>query len=109
VILSDIENILQATGYPVAYSHFVSKNNIPPPKPPFITYLVPYSSNFFADNKVYKKIDNVQIELYTIKKDLVAEKKLEELLDTNEIAYESTEEWIESEKLFQRIYEVRLI
>jgi hypothetical protein len=60
-------------------------------------------------NKVYKKIDNLQIELYTTKKDLVAEKKLEDLLDANEIAYDSTEVWIDTEKLFQKIYEVRLI
>lgn len=107
--LTDIENILQATGYPVAYSHFVSSTNNPPPTPPFITYLVPYSYNFFADNKVYKKNDALQIELYTKKKDLTVEKNLEDLLDTNEIAYDYTEVWIDSEKLFQKIYEVRLI
>lgn len=107
--LVDIENILLATGYPVAYSHFVSNNNNPPPKPPFITYIVLYSSNFFADNKVYKKINVVQIELYTKKKDFITEKNLEDLLDENEIPYESTETWIESEKLFQKIYEIGVI
>lgn len=107
--LSDIYTILKATGYPVAYSHFTATTNTPLPKPPYITYLSAYSSNLKADDKVYKKIDNLQIELYTTKKDLIEEKKLEDLLDTNEIAYESTETWIDSEKLFQRIYEVRLI
>lgn len=107
--LSDIYTILKATGYPVAYSHFTATTNNPLPTPPYITYLSAYSSNFKADNKVYKKIDNLQIELYTAKKDLTAEKKLEDLLDQNEIAYESTETWIDSEKLFQKIYEVRLI
>jgi len=107
--LSDIYTILKATGYPVSYSHFTATTNSPLPTPPYITYLSVYSSNLMADNKVYKKIDNLQIELYTVKKDLTAEKKLEDLLDTNEIAYESTEEWIDSEKLFQKIYEVRLI
>lgn len=107
--LSDIYTILKATGYPVAYSHFTSTNNTPLPSPPYIVYLSAYSSNLKADNKVYKKIDNLQVELYTAKKDLTAEKKLEDLLDQNEIAYESTEAWIDSEKLFQKIYEVRLI
>lgn len=102
--LSELNTILKQTGYPVAYSHFNSKITIP-----FITYLVHYSSNFTADDKVYKKIDNVNIELYTNKKDLDAERKLEAILDENEIAYETTEEWIEKEKIFQRIYEVRLI
>lgn len=107
--LNDIYIILKATGYPVAYSHFTETANNPLPTPPYICYLSAYSSNFKADNKVYAKIDNLQIELYTTKKDLQAEKKLEDLLDNNDIAYETTEEWIEDEKIFQKIYEVRLI
>ena len=107
--LQELNTILKATGYPVAYSHFEGTTNNPLPTPPYITYLSAYSSNFKADNKVYKKIDNIQIELYTTKKDLEAEKKINDLLDKNEIAYETTEEWIESEKIFQKIYEVRLI
>ena len=107
--LSDIYTILKTAGYPVAYSHFTATTNNPLPTPPYITYLSAYSSNLKADNMVYEKIDNLQIELYTNKKDLAAEKKLEDLLDQNEIAYESTETWIDSEQLFQKIYEVRLI
>lgn len=106
--LSELNTILKATGYPVAYSHFTATTNNPMPTPPYICYLSAYSSNFKADNKVYSKGDNLQIELYTIKKDLVAEKKLEDLLDENEIPYESTETWIDTEKLFQKIYEVSL-
>lgn len=102
--LENLYLILKSTGFPVAYSHFEEKT-----PPPYITYLSQYSSNFIADNRVYKKIDNIQIELYTRQKDLEVEKKLEDLLDENEIAYETTESWIDSEKLFQRIYEVRLI
>lgn len=107
--LQEINMILKATGYPVAYSHFTATTNNPIPTPPYICYLSAYSSNFNADNKVYKEIDNLQIELYTTKKDLEAEKKIKDLLDENEIPYESTEAWIESENLFQKIYEVRLI
>lgn len=107
--LNDIYTILKATGYPVAYSHFIKTDKAPLPSPPYICYLSAYSSNFKADNKVYTKVDNLQIELYTAKKDLIAEKKIEDLLEKNEIAWESTETFIESEQLFQKIYEVRLI
>lgn len=107
--LSEVNTILKATGYPVAYSHFKESDTTPLPSPPFICYMSAYSSNLKADNKVYHKIDNLQIELYTNKKDLIAEKTLEDLLDNNDIAYESTETWIDSEQLFQKIYEVRLI
>ena len=71
--------------------------------------MVDGSSNFFADNKVYKKVKNIKIELYTAEKNLEIEENLERLLDENEIAYETDETWIESEKLFQKIYEVELI
>lgn len=104
MILEELYLILKSTGLPVAYSHFNERKS-----PPYITYLSSYSSNFNADNRVYKKIDNIQIELYTKNKDLEVEKKLEDLLDENEIAYETTEEWIDSEKLFQKIYEVQIL
>lgn len=107
--LSELKNILEATGYPVAYSHFTATENVPVPGPPFITYLVADSSNLFADNKVYQKINNVQIELYTDKKDLQAEKKLEDLLEQNEIPYETTEGWIDTEKIFERVYEIGVV
>ena len=106
--LNDIYTILKAAGYPVAYSHFTGTTTTPLPIPPYLTYLSAYSSNLMADNKIYKKIDNLQIELYTNKKDLIAEKKLEDLLDANEIAYETTETWIDTEKLFQKIYEISI-
>jgi len=107
--LIELSTMLEATGYPVAYSHFTATTDNPTPAPPYITYLDPYSSNFIADNKVYHKGENIQIELYITKKDLIAEKKLEDLLDANEIPYESIKEWIDSEKLFQKIYEIGVI
>lgn len=102
--LTQLHNLLKASGYPVAYSHFKE-----PQSPPFICYLVNDSNNLMADNKVFKKIDNVSIELYTSKKDLAAESKIEQILDDNEIPYETYEVYIDSEKLFQKVYETSLI
>lgn len=106
--LSELNLILQTTGFPVAYSHFVESDNEPLPAPPFITYLVLYSSNFSADNVTYKQFQNLQIELYTDRKDLEAEAIVEAVLNENEIPFATTESYIESEQLFQKIYEVRL-
>ncbi len=107
--LIELKKILDATGYPVAYSHFTATPGKPVPKPPYICYLVDGSPNMIADNKVHHKINDVTIELYTIKKDLVAESKLEQALDDHEIPYESFEAFIESEKMYQKTYETRLI
>src|SRR5689334_20593810 len=106
--LSELNLILQATGFPVAYSHFIESDNEPLPTPPFITYLLLYSSNFSADNVTYIQFQNLQIELYTDRKDLEAEAILEAVLNENEIPFDTTESYIESEQLFQKIYEVRL-
>ncbi len=102
--LAELKKLLDATGYPVAYSHFNEAKPVP-----YICYLVTYSPHLHADNKVYHKIDSVDIELYTDKKDLHAESVLEAILDSNDLPYEPIETFIESEKLFQKIYEVRLI
>lgn len=106
--LVELKKILEATGYPVAYSHFTATETNPLPKTPYICYLVAYSPNFIADNKVYQHIDNVQVELYTGKKDLQAEIRLESILDEHELPYKPTEIFIESEKLFQRLYEIKI-
>lgn len=109
ISLEQLAYILQSTGIPVAYSHFVESENDPLPQPPFITYLVAYSSNFGADNAVYYQIRNIQIELYTDTKDIETERKVEQALNDNDLFYQTTESYIESEQLFQKIYEVRLL
>ncbi|PEX50207.1 hypothetical protein COJ42_13675 [Bacillus cereus] len=107
--LGELKKILDATGYPVAYSHFAATPTNPVPAPPYICFLVDGSANLMADNKVYYKINDLNIELYTTKKDLVAEDKLEKVLDDHEIPYESYGTFIETEKLFQKTYETRLL
>ncbi|MFQ6340839.1 hypothetical protein ACLNAL_31020 [Bacillus sp. AF62] len=107
--LGELTKILEATGYPVAYSHFIATPGKPVPVPPYICILVDGSANLMADNKVYYKIDDANIELYTNKKDLVAEEKLEKVLDDHEIPYDSYGTFIESEKMYQKIYETRLM
>lgn len=109
ISLTDLKVILDATGLPVAYSHFVDSENNPLPEPPFICYLCTSSANILADNIVHKKIDNVQVELYTNKKDLAAENLVEAALNEAELPWASTEIFIDSEQLFQKIYEVRVM
>lgn len=93
--------IMNKTGLPFAYDHFAEGES---PDPPFICYLVPNSDNFAADGKVYYKINELHIELYTDCKDLSAEQKLEDVLDAYGIYYEKSEVWIESEKLYEVLY-----
>jgi len=99
-------NLLKSTGLPVAYHHFTVNENNPPPKPPYLIYLFSYTSNFSADNKVYPKVPRFQVERYTTRKDPATEKILEDLFDTHDIYWEKTETYIESEDLYQVLYEI---
>ena len=67
-----------------------------------------YSSNFAADGKIYKRFDNYQVELYSDKKDLESEQLLENIFDENDIYYDKSETYIESEKMYQVIYEIQI-
>ena len=93
--------ILSETQIPFAYHHFAEGES---PEPPFICYLLPGSNNFSADGKVYYKINEVHIELYTDLNDLAVEQQLEDVLDEHGIFYNKSETWIESEKLYEVLY-----
>lgn len=103
--MDDLVKLLEGTGIPFAYDHYAEGES---PDPPFICYLLPQSNNFSADGKVYLKVSNVNIELYTDSKDLAVEQKLDAVLDTHGIFYEKTEVWIESEKLYEVLYSFEL-
>lgn len=99
--------ILNKISLPFAYDHFAEGES---PEPPFLVYLLPKSDNFSADGKVYDKISVVNLEIYTDKKDLEIENQVEKVLDENNIFYSKSEVWIESEKLYEVLYnfEVRI-
>ena len=99
--MEELVAMLQKMGIPFAYDHFAEGES---PDPPFICYLLPGSNNFAADGKVYFKINQVRIELYTDSKDLVVERKVEMVLDDSGIFYNKSEVWIQSEKLYEVLY-----
>ena len=99
--MEELLQILSETQIPYAYHHFAEGES---PEPPFICYLLPGSNNFSADGKVYYKINEVHIELYTDLKDLAVEQQLEDMLDKRGIFYNKSETWIESEKLYEVLY-----
>jgi sulfur transfer complex TusBCD TusB component (DsrH family) len=107
--LVELKNILEESGLPVTYYQWKTTPTNPIPSLPYLCYLVENSPNFMADNKVYHKINDVNIELYSIKKDLISENKLETILDENDIPYETSEVFIKSENLYKKTYEVSLL
>lgn len=99
--MDKLAEILKSIGFPYAYDHFAEGEA---PEPPFLCYLLPGSNNFSADGKVYCRISEVRLELYTDWKDPAIERKVENALDAAGIFYNRTETWIDSEKLYEVLY-----
>lgn len=99
--INQLAAMLQETGIPFAYDHYAEGES---PDPPFICYLLPGSDNFAADGQVFFRINEVRIELYTDKKDISVEKKVEDVLDDRGIFYNKTEVWISEERLYEVLY-----
>ena len=103
--MDKIISLLNEIGIPFAYSHFAEGES---PEPPFMCYLLPRSDNFSADGAVYHKLSVVHFEVYTDKKDRTLENRVEDVFDKNNIFYNKSEVWINSEKLYEVIYSFEL-
>lgn len=90
---------------PFAYDHFVEGES---PEPPFLVFLYPGSNHFAADGRVYFKVNRLNIELYTDKKDVELEETVEAVLDRHGIFYGKGEVWIESENLYEVLYQMEV-
>lgn len=103
--LEELRIILEKTGYDTAYGKFKSE-----PSLPFIVYLQTGAVCTAADNRTYYKQPVVRIELYTDqKKNITAERKLEAVLDENDIEYDYDDVGlIESEGMYETVYTVTL-
>ena len=102
----NVIEMLEEAGLPLAYDHFAEGES---PELPFLIFLFPGTDNVFADDTVYQKIDELNIELYTDKKDPETENLIEDILIAHELPYEKSEVWIESEKMYEVLYQTQII
>lgn len=102
----EIRQMVKKIGFPSAYHHFEEGQS---PDPPFVVYLYPGSNHFSADGIVYQAVTELDIELYTDKKDLDAEAKVEAVLKEYGFFYVKTETYLESEKTYEVLYEMEVM
>lgn len=62
------------------------------------------SGNFSADSKVYSKLNNFQLEYYSLKKDEDKETAIEAILDSLGLIYDKTESYDEDETFYLITY-----
>lgn len=95
--------LLQSLGYPVGYNHFTETKALP-----YIIYMETDTDNFGADNKVYSKIQNYSVELYTEKKQKSVESQLENMFESNDIFFDKSEIYISNENMYQITYSIQI-
>ena len=100
-----ISKMMLEMGLPFAYHHFAEGES---PKPPFLIFLSPGENTFSADNLMYHSFKKLDIELYTDEKSPETEERVEEVLIRHNLYYTKTETWIESEKLYEVLYELEV-
>ena len=99
-----IYDLLKTINIPVAYDHFESNKEV---SIPFIVYREIETDTFKADNKTYYRPHEFQIEVITEKKDIILQQQIEDLLTTNDIPYDVSDEvWDEEEKIYHNYYEI---
>lgn len=103
---TEVKEMLALLQIPFAYGHFAEGEA---PVLPYIVFRYPDSNNFGADNKVYEKLENLDIELYTDKKDVALELRVETLLDTYELFYNKHESYIPEEAMYEVLYELEAV
>jgi hypothetical protein len=100
----DLFEGLELSGYPVAYRQFKSAQ-----APPFICYMFMDGDDFKADNQNYLAVGNFNVELYTNNKDPAAETAVETQLQALGLVWSKSEAFIDTEDMYQVLYQVQLI
>lgn len=101
--LPDLKGILKELNLPIAYRCFA------PCQVPALPYIVYYADEdvaFYADDIVYHEGYAVTIEVYTEYKDIELEKRVKQLLNDNQLPYESYESFLDSEGMHLKAYEI---
>lgn len=96
----ELLEILRPTGIPWAYHHWESKQ-----EPPYGVYLDDGDDPFFADDSTYVFFLAVRLELYSLERDPALDQRVKDALDAAGLSYDVDYTWIESEGLYETIFE----
>lgn len=95
-VMSDLEK----EGYLIAYTHFTHDV-----EPPFLIIPATTTSNEFADNHVYKSVEEFSVEFYCCEDIRKSCAKLEQIFDKLGYAWEKEYQvWIDEEKMLDTRY-----
>lgn len=100
---AELVAILEPTGFPWTYHHWDT-----PPPPPYGVYLSVRDNPFFADNRTYTFCAGIRLEVYSLERDTSLDDKVRAALDAAEIPYDTDYTFLESEGLYESIFEIEV-
>lgn len=100
---AELVAILEPTGFPWTYHHWDT-----PPPPPYGVYLSVRDNPFFADNRTYTFSAGIRLEVYSLERDTSLDDKVRAALDDAEIPYDTDYTFLESEGLYESIFEIEV-
>lgn len=102
----EVAAMVAEIGVPYAYYQFPEGTG---QETPFICFFYSYNNDVKADNSNYQKIERLIIELYTDNKDFDLEHRVESVLASHDMVWSRNEEWIESERMLEVVFEMDVI
>lgn len=101
--IKEIAAMVAGFNLPYAYHHFDEEQLIGL-KPPYVRWYFNGIDDNYADNVNFQRIAELRIELYTDFKDFEREETIEETLEGIGWAYDKTDTYLDSEKLYVTTY-----
>lgn len=100
--IKDFKQQLDTLGIPIAYRQWGKGEE---PSLPYILYYRDESNDFIADNKNYFESNQMSLELYSQTKDFELEEHINELLKNLKIPYKIYEGNLDTENMYEVLYE----
>lgn len=102
----EVATMVAEIGIPSAYYQFPDNTE---QTTPFVCFFYSGDNDFKADDSNYQKIEHLIIELYTDNKDFALEQTVESVLASHGMVWTRDEEWIESERMLEVVYEMDVV
>lgn len=100
---AELLSILEPVGIPWAYHHWENQT-----APPYGVYTDEPDDPFFADDGNYFNAHRMRLEVYSADRNPELDAKVEAALTAAEIPYEADFDYLESEALYESIFEIEV-
>lgn len=106
--ISEIANIIASIGLQYAYHHF-PREQAQTLEPPYIVYSFYGADDLYADNINFQRIPELRIDLYSDQKEFEIEDRIEQCFADNQMTYDKTDTYLESELLYCTSYSMDIV